>query len=189
MSEVEPSQTLIMVVDDEPEVLGALRMILEDEGGYHVMVATNGQHALERLEAALQRKRHRGASGQKYVPDLILSDILMPVMDGYDFYEKTRANPYLNHIPFVFLTAMQTEEDVRRGKELGVDDYLLKPVQTADLLASVRGKLRRVSQRRVLAAQTIGDLDRPPAAGVMLLIAVVVVIILITVIVTITIVR
>jgi DNA-binding response OmpR family regulator len=79
---------------------------------------------------------------------------------------------------------MQTEEDVRRGKELGVDDYLLKPVQTADLLASVRGKLRRVSQRRALVTQTIGDLDKPPAAGVMLALAAIAVIIVITVIVT-----
>ena len=188
MSEFEPSQTLIMIVDDQPDVLEALRMMLEDEGGYQVMVATNGQHALQRLEAALKRKRQRGESGQKFVPDLILSDILMPLMDGYDFYEKTRANPFLNHIPFIFLTAMQTEEDVRRGKELGVDDYLLKPVQTVDLLASVRGRLRRVSQRRVLAAQTIGDLDRPPALGVILVLGVVAVIILITVIVTIMIV-
>jgi CheY-like chemotaxis protein len=184
MSDVDVSKTLIMVVDDQPEVLGALRMMLEDEGGYQVMVATNGQHALERLEAALKRKRQVGESSQKFVPDLILSDIAMPVMDGYDFYEKTRANPYLNHIPFVFLTAMQTEEDVRRGKELGVDDYLLKPVQTADLLATVRGKLRRVSQQRALVTQTVGDLDRPPAAGVIFVIAVISVIVLITVIVT-----
>jgi len=189
MSEFEPSQTLIMVVDDQPDVLEALRMMLEEEGGYQVMVATNGRHALERLEAALNRRRQRGESGQKFVPDLILSDILMPLMDGYDFYEATRANPYLNHIPFIFLTAMQTEEDVRRGKELGVDDYLLKPVQTADLLASVRGRLRRVSQRRALVIQTIGEVDQPSALGVILLIGVIAIIILVTVIVTIMIVR
>jgi len=95
----------------------------------------------------------------------------------------------LNHIPFIFLTAMQTEEDVRRGKELGVDDYLLKPVQTADLLASVRGKLRRVSQRRALVIQTIGEVDQPSALGVILLIGVIAIIVLVTVIVTLMIVR
>jgi CheY-like chemotaxis protein len=183
MSSLE-AKILIMVVDDQPEVLDVLRMMLEDEGGYQVMVATNGQHALERLDAALKRKRQRGEVGQKYVPDLILSDISMPIMDGYDFYEATRANPYLNHIPFIFLTALQTEEDVRRGKELSVDDYLLKPVQTADLLATVRGKLRRVSQRRALVTQTMGELDKPPAAGIILAIGIIAVIILITVIVT-----
>ena len=189
MSEFEASKTLIMVVDDQPEVLSVLRLMLEDEGGYQVMVATNGQHALERLEAAFKRKRQWGDSSQKTVPDLILSDISMPVMDGYEFYEKTRASPYLNHIPFIFLTAMQTEEDVRRGKGLGVDDYLLKPVKTADLLATVRGKLRRVSQRRVLVAETIGELDKPSALGVLLLIGVIAVIILITVVVTLLMVR
>jgi len=183
MSGIE-SKTLIMVVDDQPEVLSVLRLMLEDEGGYQVMVATNGQHALERLEAALKRKRQLGETGQKYMPDLILSDISMPVMDGYDFYEATRANPYLNHIPFIFLTAMQTEEDVRRGKELGVDDYLLKPMETADLLASVRGKLRRVSQRRALVTQTMGELDKPPAAGIIMAIGIIAIIILITVIIT-----
>jgi len=184
MSNFEAAKTLIMVVDDQPEVLEALSMILEDEGGYQVMVATNGQHAMERLEGALKRKRQLGKANQKYVPDLILSDISMPVMDGYDFYEKTRANPYLNHIPFIFLTAMQTEEDVRRGKELGVDDYLLKPILTADLLASVRGRLRRVSQRRALVTQTIGEVDQPSALGIILVIGVIAAIVLITVFVT-----
>ena len=184
MSDFEASRTLIMVVDDQPEVLEALRMMLEEEGNYQVMVATNGRHALERLEAALKRKRQLGKASQKYVPDLIVSDISMPVMDGYDFYEKTRANPYLNHIPFIFLTAMQTEEDVRRGKELGVDDYLLKPIRTADLLASVRGRLRRVSQRRALVTQTMGEVDKPSALGIILVIGVIGVIVLITVIVT-----
>jgi CheY-like chemotaxis protein len=184
MSEFEPAQTLIMVVDDQPDVLEALRMMLESEGGYRVMVATHGQHALQRLEAALKRKRQWGESGKKYLPDLILSDILMPVMDGYDFYEKTRANPYLNHIPFIFLTAMQTEEDVRRGKELGVDDYLFKPVKISDLLATVRGKLRRVAQQRALAAEAVGELDKPPAVGVMVVLGLIVLIILVSVIVT-----
>ena len=182
--EAGSAKVLIMVVDDQPEVLEVLRLMLEDEGGYQVMTAINGQHALERLEAALRRKKELGETRQKYLPDLILSDISMPLMDGYIFYEKTRANPYLNHIPFIFLTALQQEEDIRRGKELGVDDYLLKPVQTADLLATVRGKLRRVAQRRALVTQTIGEIDKPPATGVILVIGLIGFIIVVTVIIT-----
>ncbi len=173
-----------MVVDDQPDVLDVLRMMLEDEGGYRVMTATNGQHALERLEAAIRRKRKGGDPTKKYLPDLIVSDVLMPVMDGYAFYEAARANPYLNHIPFVFLTAMQGEDDIRRGKELGIDDYLLKPIDTADLLATARGKLRRVAQQRALAAQTMGEVDKPSAAGVLLLIGFITLVVVVTVIIT-----
>jgi CheY-like chemotaxis protein len=173
--------SLIMVVDDQPEVLEVLRMMLEYEGGHQVMTATNGRHALERLEAALRRQREGGG---RHLPDLIVSDILMPVMDGYDFYEATRSNPYLSHIPFLFLTAVQDEEDIRRGKALGVDDYLLKPIQTQDLLATVQGKLRRVSQRRALAAQATGNVDKPSAAGVILLLILIAIVVFVTVIVT-----
>jgi DNA-binding response OmpR family regulator len=109
------------------------------------------------------------------LPDLILADIMMPLMDGYAFYERVRANPYLNHIPFIFLTAKSSEVDVRLGKELGADDYLTKPFSPEDLLASVRGKLRRVEQQRELAAQFTGDPDKP--VGVVVLIALAVVII------------
>jgi CheY-like chemotaxis protein len=182
---MEAAKPLIMVVDDHPAVLEVIRVTLEKEG-YQVWTATNGQHALERLEAALARRRQRGDFGgeTKYLPDLIVSDIMMPVMEGYEFYEKTRANPYLNHIPFIFLTAKQEDEDVRYGKELGVDDYLTKPIQADDLLASVRGKLRRVSQRRALLAQVVGDPDKLPAIGVIILIGFVCFIIFITVVVT-----
>jgi CheY-like chemotaxis protein len=156
-----------------------------EEGGYQVITATNGQHALERLNAALKRRRQQGdRPGVKYLPDLIVSDIMMPVMNGYDFYEQTRANPYLHHIPFIFLTAKQDEDDIRRGKELGVDDYFTKPINTDDLLASVRGKLRRVSQQRALAAQVIGDSEKPSAAGVIVLLTFVLLIILVTVVIT-----
>ncbi|MBN1993592.1 MAG: response regulator [Anaerolineae bacterium] len=182
---MEAAKLFIMVVDDEPQVLEAIRLMLEDVGGYQVWTATNGRHALERLEAALARRRQQGFGGQvKYLPDLILSDILMPVLDGYDFYEQTRANPYLNHIPFIFLTAKQDEADIRRGKELGVDDYLTKPFKTEDLLASVRGKLRRVSQRREITAQVVGDANKPAALGVVILLGLIFLIILVTVVIT-----
>jgi two-component system, OmpR family, alkaline phosphatase synthesis response regulator PhoP len=164
------SKPLMMVVDDQPDVLEVIMVILEREG-YQVWTATNGRHALQRLEAALTRWRQQGdpAVGSRYLPDLIISDILMPVMDGYTFYEQTRANPYLNHIPFIFLTAMQHEDDIRRGKELGVDDYLTKPIQMEDLLASVHGKLKRTTQQRAIAAQTVGEPGKFPMWGVIML--------------------
>lgn len=146
---------IIMVVDDNPEFLSGIELTLEMEG-YKVLTALNGQHALDKLKTAFRGKGSEGPS-LKRLPDLILADIMMPVMDGYEFYEHTRANPYLNHIPFIFLTAKSSDEDIQRGKELGVDDYLAKPVSPDVLLASIRGKLKRIEQQRALAAQFTGD--------------------------------
>jgi DNA-binding response OmpR family regulator len=82
---------------------------------------------------------------------------MMPVMDGYALYEEMRANPYLNYIPLIFLTAKSGQEDIRYGKELGADDYLTKLASAEDILAAVRGKLKRVEQQRVLAHQFTGE--------------------------------
>jgi DNA-binding response OmpR family regulator len=84
--------------------------------------------------------------------DLILADIAMPEMNGYQLYERVRSNPRLAIVPFVLLTARKLDSDIRYGKELGVDDYLTKPIRSADLLASVRGKLLRAQQMRQLTA-------------------------------------
>jgi CheY-like chemotaxis protein len=153
-------QTLIMVVDDNPEFLTGIELTLEMEG-YRVWTATNGQDALDQLKAAFL-----GNEGKtSHLPDLILVDIMMPVMDGYALYDEMRANPYLNHIPFIFLTAKSGDEDIRYGKELGADDYLTKLASTEDILATIRGKLKRVEQQRELATQFTGGPSEPIAAG------------------------
>jgi CheY-like chemotaxis protein len=144
-------QTIILAVDDYPAFLDMIEATLQTEG-YEVWTATNGQDALDRLLAEYR--------DQNRVPDVILADIMMPVMDGYTFYEQVRGNPYLNHIPFVFLTAKAKVEDIRQGKELGADDYLCKPCTVEDLLASVRGKLERMQQQRALATQFAGERSR-----------------------------
>lgn len=147
----QQDQTIILAVDDYPAFLDMIQTTLQAEG-YEVWTATNGQDALDRLLAEY-RSAHQ-------VPNLILADIMMPVMDGYTLYEHVRANPYLNHIPFVFLTAKAKAEDIRQGKELGADDYLCKPCTVQDLLSSVRGKLERMQQQRVLATQFTGGGNR-----------------------------
>jgi len=146
---------IILAVDDYPAFLDMIETTLQAEG-YHVWTATNGQDALDRLLVEYRQ--------QDLVPDLILADIMMPVMDGYTFYEHVRGNPYLNHIPFIFLTAKAKAEDIRQGKELGADDYLCKPCSVDDLLASVRGKLQRIRQQRELTTQIVGDSGRPRKA-------------------------
>lgn len=156
MSENQPTKNpMIMVIDDNPDFLSGVELTLEMEG-FQVSTAINGQDALDKLQQTF-----RGEAGDDVdmgrLPDLILADIMMPTMNGYEFYEQVRSNPYLNHIPFVFLTAKTDDADVRQGKALGVDDYLRKPCSTEDLLASVNGKLRRIERQRELTRQFIGD--------------------------------
>jgi len=165
-------RALIMVVDDNPEFLSGIELTLEMEG-YKVWTVMNGQEALDQLKAVFMGDGG-AAAGATRLPDLILADIMMPVMDGYELYQEMRANPYLNHIPFVFLTAKSGDVDIRHGKELGADDYLTKLASAEDILATVRGKLKRVEQQRTLAAQFTGDLGGPLEGGRVLLLVLVV---------------
>jgi DNA-binding response OmpR family regulator len=129
----------ILVVDDEPDLLDNIVLALEAED-YRVFTAHDGIEALTVL--------------QSQPVDLILADIAMPDMNGYQLYERVRENPEWVLIPFIFLTARTMDSDIRYGKELGVDDYLTKPIRTADLLAAVRGKLNRAEQLTEAVAQS-----------------------------------
>jgi len=124
----EPS---ILVVDDQFTVRACLVQLLRGQG-YRVLDASDGIEALAILRS---QPVH-----------LILADIMMPRMDGYALYEHVAENPEWVAIPFVFLTARGLDSDIRHGKELGVDDYLVKPIVAEDLLAIVRGKLRRAGR-------------------------------------------
>ncbi|MHA2037017.1 MAG: response regulator [Promethearchaeota archaeon] len=121
---------LIFVVDDDLVLLRNLQHLLE-VNYYDVVSANNGRVALDLL------------SRSKRIPEIIISDIIMPEMDGYDLFEAISNNSMLNHIPFIFLSGRNTPEDVRLGKMLGVDDYLTKPFHTEDLLAIIAGKISR----------------------------------------------
>lgn len=124
-------QLSILIVDDEPDLLDNIGLALEAED-YQVITAGDGLKALEIL--------------RNQPVHLILADIAMPNMNGYQLYERIRQNIDWVTIPFIFLSARSMDSDVRYGKELGVDDYLTKPIRAADLLAAVRGKLRRAQQ-------------------------------------------
>jgi DNA-binding response OmpR family regulator len=121
-------QASILVVDDQPLSLATLQAALELDG-YQIHTASNGLEALEIL---------------KVTPiDLIIADIAMPKMNGYQLYEAVRIQAKWVHIPYIFLTARSMDSDIRYGKELGVDDYITKPFQLDDLRATISGKLRR----------------------------------------------
>lgn len=124
-------QQVILIVDDEPVILDSLADILRVHG-FQVLKAANGLEALAIL--------------QNHTPDLILADITMPEMNGYHLFNRVRQKPEWLRIPFVFLTAKGQAEDIRFGKELGADDYLMKPIDADDLIAAILGKLRRYAQ-------------------------------------------
>ncbi len=121
----------ILVVDDQSALRDNVRQALE-ESGYQVLTACDGLEALTAL--------------QMQPVDLIVADIAMPRLNGYQLYERVRKNPRWLNVPFIFLTARTLDSDIRYGKQLGVDDYLVKPFQLEDLLAAVEGKLRRAQE-------------------------------------------
>lgn len=130
----------ILVVDDAPENIQAISTILRDRG-YQVLVAPDGQRALDVLG--------------KVRPDLLLLDVVMPGMDGYEVCRRIKAMPELAEIPIIFLTGKTETEDVVHGFELGAVDYVGKPFNAHELIARVRthleiGRLNRENQRLLL---------------------------------------
>lgn len=121
----------ILVADDEPNLRDSIRQALE-RVGYRVLTAGDGEKALALLESQ--------------PVDLVLADVAMPGMNGYQLYERVREKPQWTAVSFIFLTGRALDSDIRYGKELGADDYLTKPIAPQDLLAAIRGKLRRGRQ-------------------------------------------
>ena len=121
---------LILVVEDNLDLLYTLNLLLESNN-YKPITAKNGKEALEIL------------SRLEETPDIIISDIMMPEMDGYEFFREISNNPRWNRIPFLFLSARTTPKDIRFGKLLGADDYLTKPFDEKDLLAILSGRIAR----------------------------------------------
>jgi len=124
----------ILIVEDNRDLCEALQEILSFDG-YAVITASNGTDALGKM--------------QTVTPDLIVSDIAMPQMDGFAFFQAVRARPDWMTIPFIFLTARGEREDIIRGKLLGAEDYLIKPLTQEELLTAVRARLDRSQQIRI----------------------------------------
>jgi CheY-like chemotaxis protein len=123
----------ILLVDDEPMWLDAMSLILRDEG-YKAITVTSGEEALLKLE--------------KRKPDLIMTDVRMPVMNGFDLYQRIRENPKLAGVPVVFMSSIDDYYAKRTAKELGADGYLTKPSFTEDLKKSVESFFREAPNRK-----------------------------------------
>ncbi len=119
----------ILLVDDEPDILEFLKYNLE-KAGYDVLIGSNGKEAIKLLEKK---------------PDMIILDIMMPEMDGFEVYEKIKSNNQHKQIPVIFLTAKSGESDEIKGLEIGASDYIQKPISPKKLLARVELNLRKYS--------------------------------------------
>ena len=122
----------ILVIEDQPDMRENITTILEMEN-YAVINAANGK---EGLDSARDEK-----------PDLILCDVMMPIMDGHEFLRKMREDRTIAGTPFIFLTAKGEKTDLRAGMNLGADDYLTKPASATDLLTAISVRLERELKR------------------------------------------
>jgi DNA-binding response OmpR family regulator len=136
MKPKEPGKTSILIVDDVPKNLQVLVNMLREKD-YKISVAADGRKALDMVTG--------------FTPDLILLDIMMPQMDGFQVCEKLKASDKTKDIPIIFLTARAETGDIVRGFELGAVDYITKPFNKAELLARVNTHLAlRNAQKQII---------------------------------------
>jgi diguanylate cyclase (GGDEF)-like protein len=129
----------ILVVDDDVDIARFVELNLRDHG-YEVAVARDGEEALEMVSSL-----H---------PDLILLDVMMPRIDGFEVAQKVRKNPRTANTSIIMLTAKALSQDKVTGLQSGADDYIIKPFDPVELLARIRGTLRRAREMRNLSPLT-----------------------------------
>ncbi len=129
----------ILVVDDDPDIARFVEVNLRS-AGYDVSVAGDGQEALDR------------ASDLR--PDLVLLDVMMPRLDGFEVAQRLRKNPQTANTSIIMLTAKALSSDKVTGLQSGADDYIIKPFDPIELLARVKGTLRRAKEMRTLSPLT-----------------------------------
>ena len=131
----ENSEVTVLLVDDNPQNLKVLYETLKDKG-YRLLIANEGEKALDLAH------RHQ--------PEVILLDIMMPEMDGYEVCETLKQDDVSREIPVIFLTAKTDVQDVVRGFEAGGVDYVTKPFNSAELLARIKTHVELRTLRRLL---------------------------------------
>ena len=149
MTEITTEKPTVLIVDDQREHLHAMMNILRDK--FAVLAATDGGKALE-------------LAARQPPPDLILLDVRMPGMDGYEVLHRLKADPVTSDIPVIFVTALSENEDEAKGLKLGAADYIIKPANP-DLLkvrVMVQLELRR-HRKKPVAASGAGRLSPPPS--------------------------
>ncbi|MCG8326464.1 MAG: response regulator [Chitinophagales bacterium] len=118
----DKTQTKVLLVDDEPNILVALEFLLKNEG-YQVRKSLNGIEALKAME--------------QYIPDILVLDVMMPGMDGFEVAQKVRALPQYNNTRIIFLTAKGTQADRFKGYSNGAEVYLTKPFDNDEFISTI----------------------------------------------------
>ncbi|ACN13364.1 two-component DNA-binding response regulator [Desulforapulum autotrophicum HRM2] len=142
----------ILIVDDERDIVELVRFNLKREG-YHTLVAFSGEEAL--------------SMAKREMPDLVVLDLMLPGIDGFEVTRRIRGNAVTVEIPIVMLTAKGEESDIVTGLEIGANDYISKPFSPRELVARIRGILRRrtrvekpATQATVIAGPLSMDVGR-----------------------------
>lgn len=134
----------ILLIEDNTEIRENMAEILE-LAGYKVFTAENGKLG---VSTAMEEK-----------PDLIICDIMMPVLDGYGVLHMIQKNSELQAIPFIFLTAKSERNEIRKGMEMGADDYITKPFDGTELLNAIEIRLKKVEQLKLSFPGTLQGVD------------------------------
>jgi len=135
----------LLLVDDEPGIRESVQAYLEDNEAWQVNTASNAEEALQTIESQ--------------IPDLIISDIMMPEVNGYEFLAKLKEDPRYRSIPVVFLTARGMTSDRIQGYESGCDAYLSKPFDPEELEAIVKNLLSK-SETRTSKGENSTELEK-----------------------------
>ena len=131
--EINPSEYKILIVDDVMSNVLLLKVLLTNEK-FAIATASNGRQALEQVD--------------KENPDLVLLDVMMPDMSGFEVAQHLKANPKTADIPIIFLTAKTLKEDILEGFKIGADDYITKPFSMEELTFRIEAILRRVRGKK-----------------------------------------
>lgn len=127
------NESKILVIEDTESIRNELRDILIFEG-MKVITAENGQEGIDKAK--------------EHLPDLILCDIMMPLKNGYEVFDEIKINSNLMFIPFLFITAKATVENIREGMIMGADDYITKPFNVNLLIKSIESRLLKEVKRK-----------------------------------------
>lgn len=137
--EVNPSEYKILIVDDVMSNVLLLKVLLTNEK-FKIVTASDGRQALDQVE--------------KENPDLILLDVMMPDMSGFEVSQRLKANPDTAEIPIIFLTALNSTADIVKGFQVGGNDFISKPFNKEELIIRVTHQISLVAAKRIIVAQT-----------------------------------
>jgi PAS domain S-box-containing protein len=146
-TEAPNSGELILVVDDNADMRAYIKSLLQKH--YRIITAVNGREALHLIK--------------KHAPRLVVSDIMMPVMDGIELLKAVKKAPQTQHIPVILLSARAGEESKIEGYDIGADDYLVKPFSAKELIARVASQLKLVKMRNAAEANVRNLFMQAPA--------------------------